>query len=213
MLELGDARDEGHREVGEAAARTVELARGRRRRARRGSPKAPRRRVWTRAGSIRVARRRGRPRRRPRRVCVTATSSWSRHRAGSASTVSSTACARLSSATARADDRRADPGPAPGLRADGHPHVAVHPPAPYGRLRQADPRRGPREPLRQGRDADDGRAAHRRGRPRHLLLPARRPGRLDVRATRRTGRRRRSSAPSTTTSTPGRGRGSGPARS
>ena len=41
-------------------------------------------------------------------------------------------------------------------------------------LRQAHPPGGSGEPLHQGRHADDGRPAHRRGRHRDLLLPARR---------------------------------------
>ena len=103
----------------------------------------------------------------PRWTCcrhdsATATSSWSRRRAASRSIPSSTASAASSAAGRRADDRRAHPGPPPGVRSDGHPHVAVHPRPPRARVRQADPPGGPGEPLRQGGDADDGRPPHRR---------------------------------------------------
>ena len=188
MLELGEASDEGHHVVGEAAARTVDWlvvvgpgAGGDRRRCaggrdgsrpcrpgprRRGRPRhaagpPPRRRRRPRQGVARdrPGSRRRRPPPRPR--------PGRRH-----------------------DDRRADPGVAAGVRPDGHPDVALHPAAPRARVRQADPPGGTREPLHQGRDADDGRPAHRGGRHRDLLLPAQRPGLGDLRAAGRAGGRR-----------------------
>ena len=93
MLELGEAADEGHRAVGEAAARTVDWlvvvgdGRGGHRRGR------PRRRAGPGPDRPRP-RRRGRPRGVLRRGCATATSCSSRRRAGSGSTGSSTASGR-----------------------------------------------------------------------------------------------------------------------
>ena len=180
------------------------------------------------AAGDRRGRGRGRPRRRrgsstsptrPRpstscgRGCATATSSWSRRRAGSASSALVDGAAAPSTGRRRRDDRRADPGAAARVRARRHPHAAVHP-APAGRrLRQADPRGGPREPLPQGGDAHDGRPPHRGRRARDLLLPPpagrRRPSRRSPRsrsvgflgALRRLPQR------------PDAGRGSAPARS
>ena len=203
MLELGDASEEGHREVGEAAARTVDWlmvvgsgAPGHRR-GRRGGRHGQRPRSSTSATP--------RPPCRPcRRASATATSSWSRRRAASPSIPSSTASGASSAAGgAPGDERirpgRAHPGPAPRVRPDGHPHVAVHPRPARARVRQADPPGGAGEPLHQGGHAHDGRPPDRRGRHRHLLLPARR-----VRTHRPSRRWRRSPAsvrwaPSTTT--------------
>ena len=89
MLELGDAHEDGHRAVGDAAGRDAELlvvvgsAVGAIATARRG------RRARARPDPRRA--RRGQPRSRSSgRACATATSCWSRRRAASASTPSST---------------------------------------------------------------------------------------------------------------------------
>ena len=191
MLELGEASDEGHRVVGEAAARTVDwlvvvgAGAARDRRGRRPRPASPARH---RPG----ARRRGRARRPARRACATATSCWSRRRAGSPST--------------RVVDglrARARPSARPAMTVELIQGLLlafalmVILMSPYIRLlhalglRQAHPPGGPGEPLHQGGHADDGRPPDRRRRHRHLLLPAAGAGRLDLRAARRPGRRRR----------------------
>ena len=144
-------------------------------------------------------RRRGGARGDPRRGCVTATSCSSRRRAGSGSTGSSTASGTSVRGAAPPGDRRADPGPAARLRADGHPHVALHPAAARARLRQADPEGRDRRATSQGRHADDGRGAHRAVVIGIYFFLRRRPGRLDLRAARRAGRRRAAWARSTTT--------------
>jgi phospho-N-acetylmuramoyl-pentapeptide-transferase len=170
MLELGEAADEGHRAVGEAAARTVDwlvvvgdgaagIAEGAQ-----AAGLAP-------ARIVRVAMS-SRPSRRSRRGCATATWCSSRRRAGSGSTGSSKASEKRPSGGPSGEHGRADPGPAARPRADGHPHVALHPAAAHARLRQADPDRRSGEPFHQARHADDGRRAHRAGRHRDLLLPA-----------------------------------------
>ena len=61
------------------------------------------------------------------------------------------------SGEARADDRRADPGPAPRVRDRRDPDAAVHPAAPGDRVHEADPDRGAGQPPGQARHADDGR--------------------------------------------------------
>ena len=90
MLELGEASDEGHRVVGEAAARARSTGWWWSGPMRRRSPRVPCRREWTRAASFASATPR-RPSTCCRPACATATSCWSRRRAGSASTGWSTA--------------------------------------------------------------------------------------------------------------------------
>src|SRR4051812_3212918 len=122
-------------------------------------------------------------------------SCWRRRRAGSASTRSSTVFV-ASSVAGRGDDERfrpsrAHPGSPPRIRSHGHPDEPVHPRAPRARIRQAHPPGRAREPLSEGRHADDGRAADRRRRHRHLFLPSLRAGRVHVRPAGGSRRRRR----------------------
>ena len=128
-----------------------------------------------------------------------------RHRAGPARR---RAARRARRARAAPDDRRADPGPAAGVRARRDPDAAVHPAAADDRLRQADPRGGPGQPHGQAGHADDGRGAdHRR---RRRCSPAPRAGRREggiYRPARRRSPASACSAPSTTTSTRKTGEG------
>ena len=227
MLELGEAHESGHLAVGAAAARrrTCSSSSARTRdgivegAAAAGLDRSPdpRRRRCRRARSTSCA-----------RASATATRSSSRRRAGSGSTAWSTPCGS-SSASARSGSIASTGSPAtPHSRGRATPTMTVEliqglllafalvvilmPP--YIRLlqaigvRQADPRGGARDPLRQGGHAHDGRPAHRARRPRRSTSSCGRRGR-----TPRPSRRWRPSpasaswAPSTTTSTPGPGEG------
>ena len=146
------------------------------------------------------------------RACATATPSWSRPRAASASTVSSTRCGSSSGKR-----RPMTVELIQGLLLAFALVVILMPPyirlLQARRLRQAHPRRrGPRPTT--------SRKARRRWAGCSIVLVVlgiffflRQPRRRDLRAAGGAGRGRRCWAPSTTTSTRGRGRGSRPARS
>src|SRR5436190_9310267 len=156
-------------------------------------PRVRWRRAWTLGGSCRSTTSKAHAMR-SSRGCVMATWCSSRRPAASSSTGWWTTSGAIW-AGRRGDDRepragRADRGSPPRVRADRDPDVALHPPAPRRRVRQADPPGWTGEPLRQGRDADDGRAAHRGRRHRHLLLPSAGTGRRDLRPARGLGRGR-----------------------
>ena len=217
MLELGDASDEGHREVGEAAGRTVDWlmvvgagAAGHRRGCRGGGP--GRRRAILNVRDADAALAALPPRLRDGDVVLVKAS-----RGVALDTVVDGLRRELGDGPAPMTSEFAQVELIQGLLLAFALMVILMSPyirAPArARVRQADPPGGPGEPLRQGGHADDGRPPHRRRRHRHLLLPARRAGRVDLRAARGAGRGRRCLAPSTTTSTPGRGRASAPARS
>ena len=168
MLELGDGHESGHvdRRARPRAARSSCSSSSDPKRT--ASSREPERPASTRGGST-TSRTSRAPWTSFGRACATATRCWSRRRAGSGWTASSTPSG--SSSGRPRDDRRAHPGTAAGLRAHRHPHAALHPAAAGPRLRQADPPGGPRDPLRQGRHADDGRPAHRPRGPGHLPVP------------------------------------------
>ena len=160
MLELGDAHDGGPRAGRRGGRRGRRPARRRRRRARPGSP---------------TGRRDGRARRRPRSprstIATAAAGRLLARRSGPATSSSSRRRAAIDldllvdelvaagrAASATADDRRADPGPAARLRDRRDPDAAVHPAAAGDRASRKQIRiEGPDSHQVKHGHADDGR--------------------------------------------------------
>ena len=211
MLELGEASDEGHRVVGEAAARTVDwlvvVGAGARAIAEGAAAAGLAERDIVRVPDAETA-----------LDALVAAPARRRRRAGQG-VPRDRPRARRRRSPARARRARAPMTVEliQGLLLAFALMVILMSPyirrAPRAGLRQAHPPGGSGEPLHQGGNAHDGRPPDRRRGHRHLLLPAAGAGRVDLRPARGTGRRRAPWAPSTTTSTRGRARGSRSARS